>query len=46
MADVTVHPGTAPAVAPPAERRPGNTIGRMTGLTLFTPIRRQWLPVQ
>jgi hypothetical protein len=29
--------------APP---RPGNTIGRMTGLTLFTPIRRQWRPVQ
>jgi hypothetical protein len=22
--------------------RPGNTIGRMTGLTLFTPIRRRW----
>jgi hypothetical protein len=30
------------ATAPP---RPGNAIGRMTGLTLFTPIRRQWLPV-
>jgi hypothetical protein len=29
----------------PAERaaRPGNTIGRMTALTLFTPIRRQWV---
>ena len=45
MADVTVHPDTAPAVAP-AKPRPGNTIGRMTGLTLFTPIRRQWVPVQ
>ena len=30
------------ATAPP---RPGNAIGRMTGLTLFTPIRRQWLPL-
>jgi len=24
--------------------RPGNTIGRMTALTLFTPIRPQWVP--
>jgi hypothetical protein len=23
----------------------GNAIGRMTGLTLFTPVRRQWLPL-
>jgi hypothetical protein len=23
----------------------GNTIGRMTGLTLFTPVRRLWLPL-
>jgi hypothetical protein len=30
------------ATAPP---RTGNEIGRMTGLTLFTPIRRQWLPL-
>ena len=30
------------ATAPPPT---GNAIGRMTGLTLFTPIRRQWLPV-
>ena len=29
----------APAAAP---TKPGNTIGRMTGLTLFTPIRPQW----
>jgi hypothetical protein len=29
------------ATAPP---RPGNEIGRMTGLTLFTPVRRGWLP--
>ena len=27
------------------ERPPGNTHGRMTCLTLFTPIRRQWLPL-
>jgi len=26
-------------------RPPGNTIGRMTGLTLFTPVRRQWVRV-
>ena len=32
----------APAAAPP---KPGNTIGRLTGLTLFTPVRSQWLPV-
>jgi hypothetical protein len=32
----------APAAAPP---KPGNTIGRMTGLTLFTPVRKQWEPV-
>jgi hypothetical protein len=33
---------TAPAAAPP---KPGNTIGRMTGLTLFTPVRPQWKPI-
>jgi hypothetical protein len=27
-----------------APARPGNEIGRMMGLTLFTPVRRQWLP--
>ncbi len=27
------------------EKPPGNTIGRMTGLTLFTPIRRQFVPI-
>ena len=32
----------APAAAP---TKPGNTIGRMTGLTLFTPVRTQWSPV-
>jgi hypothetical protein len=32
----------APAAAP---TKPGNTIGRMTGLTLFTPVRSQWGPV-
>jgi hypothetical protein len=30
----------------PAPAKPGgNTIGRLTGLTLFTPVRPQWLPV-
>jgi hypothetical protein len=38
----TTHVAAAPAQAPP---KPGNTIGRMTGLTLFTPVRRQWLLV-
>jgi hypothetical protein len=32
----------ATAAAPP---KPGNTIGRLTGLTLFSPVRSQWLPV-
>ena len=27
------------------EKPPGNVIGRMTGLTLFTPVRPQWLAV-
>jgi hypothetical protein len=27
-----------------APGRPGNEIGRMTGLTLFTPVRRAWRP--
>jgi hypothetical protein len=27
------------------EKPPGNTIGRMTGLTLFTPVRPQWEPI-
>jgi hypothetical protein len=33
--------------APPAVRpdKPGNTFGRLTGLTLFTPVRSRWLPV-
>jgi hypothetical protein len=38
----TSHVAAAPVLTPP---KPGNTIGRMTGLTLFTPVRRQWLPV-
>jgi hypothetical protein len=29
----------------PPPVKPGNTIGRLTGLTLFTPVRHQWLPV-
>jgi hypothetical protein len=32
------------AGATPA-KPPGNVIGRMTGLTLFTPVRRQWRPI-
>ena len=27
------------------QKPPGNIIGRMTGLTLFTPVRPQWEPV-
>jgi hypothetical protein len=38
----TTHVAAAPVQAPP---KPGNTIGRMTGLTLFTPVRPQWLAV-
>jgi hypothetical protein len=41
MATSDVAP--APVKAPP--NKPGNTIGRMTGLTLFTPVRPQWRPV-
>jgi hypothetical protein len=33
------------AAAPAAPPKPGNTIGRLTGLTLFTPVRSTWLPV-
>ena len=33
------------AAAPAAPPKPGNTIGRLTGLTLFSPVRSQWLPV-
>jgi hypothetical protein len=39
----SIHVAAAPVQAPPS--KPGNTIGRLTGLTLFTPVRRQWLPV-
>jgi hypothetical protein len=47
MAQVTVPAAAwAAAGARAEERGSGHTIGRMTGLTLFTPIRRQWLPVQ
>jgi hypothetical protein len=38
----STHVAAAPVPAPP---KSGNTIGRMTGLTLFTPVRRQWVPV-
>jgi hypothetical protein len=37
---------TVPAAAAAAKpEKPGNTIGRLTGLTLFTPVRTPWLPV-
>jgi hypothetical protein len=37
---------TVPAAPAAAKReKPGNTIGRLTGLTLFTPVRTPWLPV-
>jgi hypothetical protein len=38
---------TQQTAAPPAVRpdKPGNTFGRLTGLTLFTPVRTPWLPV-
>ena len=38
---------TQQTAAPPAVRpdKPGNTFGRLTGLTLFTPVRMPWLPV-
>jgi hypothetical protein len=39
---LSTHVAAAPVQAPP---KPGNTIGRMTGLTLFTPVRPQWVPV-
>jgi hypothetical protein len=39
----TSHVAAAPVQVPPS--KPGNTIGRLTGLTLFTPVRRRWLPV-
>jgi hypothetical protein len=39
----SIHVAAAPVQAPPS--KPGNTIGRLTGLTLFTPVRPQWLPV-
>jgi hypothetical protein len=35
----------APARQLAAPDKPGNTIGRLTGLTLFTPVRTAWLPV-
>ena len=42
MSTTTQHAAAAPAVRPD---KPGNTIGRLTGLTLFTPVRTRWLPV-
>lgn len=35
----------APDASADASAAPGNTFGRMTALTLFTPIRKQWVPV-
>ena len=34
-----------PAAAATPEGRSGNTIERLTCLTLFTPVRRRWSPV-
>jgi hypothetical protein len=36
---------TAPVQALAPTEKPGNTIGRLTGLTLFSPVRSRWLPV-
>jgi len=36
--DALATPAAAPA-------RPGNTLGRMTAVTLFTPVRRRWAPI-
>ena len=40
-----VHTGIVPSAGATPEGRSGNTLGRMTCLTLFTPIRSQWNPV-
>ena len=40
-----VRTGSVPAAAATPDGRSGNTLGRMTCLTLFTPVRRQWSPV-
>jgi hypothetical protein len=42
MSTTTQHTAAPPAVRPD---KPGNTFGRLTGLTLFTPVRNRWLPV-
>ena len=42
MSTTTQHTAAPPAVRPD---KPGNTFGRLTGLTLFTPVRTPWLPV-
>jgi hypothetical protein len=36
---------STPPTPTPVKPKPGNTIGRLTGLTLFTPVRTPWLPV-
>ena len=41
----TVTAQQRPAVAVEPMEVPHNVCGRMTGLTLFTPIRKRWLPV-
>jgi len=43
MSTTTQTVPAAPAAARP--EKPGNTIGRLTGLTLFTPVRTPWVPV-
>jgi hypothetical protein len=40
-----VQTGIVPAAGAKPDGRTGNTLGRLTCLTLFTPIRRQWSPV-
>jgi hypothetical protein len=43
MSTTTQARTAAPPAAKPA--KPGNTIGRLTALTLFSPVRTAWLPV-
>jgi hypothetical protein len=40
-----VHTGTVPSAGATPVGRSGNTLGRMTCLTLFTPIRSAWIPL-
>jgi hypothetical protein len=40
-----VEPSVERSAGATPQKPPGNTIGRMTGLTLFTPVRPQWEPI-